>query len=76
MFALLYGEDIRLIADAPVGDLTILDQQTKNRILAPYRQTGRTIKLFISARLQSIREKRNMKRLQDFSLTLNFSIAR
>lgn len=58
MFALLYGEDIRLIADAPIGDLTILDQQTKNRILAPYRQMEEQSNYLFRQDFQSIREKK------------------
>ncbi|MEK0290510.1 sporulation peptidase YabG [Caldifermentibacillus hisashii] len=37
-FALLYGEDIRLIADAPIEDLIVLDTRMKNELLAPFRE--------------------------------------
>lgn len=37
-YALLYGEDIRLIADAPIDDLIVLDHREKNEILAPFRK--------------------------------------
>jgi len=36
-YALLYGEDIRLIADSPVSDLVPLDSRATERLLAPFR---------------------------------------
>ncbi len=57
-YALLYGEDIRLIADAPIHDLVVIDQQTKNRILAPYRQMEEQSNYLFRQELQSVRERK------------------
>lgn len=35
--AILYGEDVRLIADAPYGDLLVVDQRKQRKISAHYR---------------------------------------
>lgn len=37
-FALLYGEDIRLIADAPIDDLVPLNLNERRELLAPYQE--------------------------------------
>ncbi|WP_062350136.1 sporulation peptidase YabG [Bacillus kwashiorkori] len=61
LYAILYGEDIRLIADAPVKDLIHLDYNSRNKILKPYRQLEEQSYKLFRQDYQSIRERQEFE---------------
>ena len=65
-FALLYGEDIRLIADALVEDLMVLDNQRRNQLLAPYRELEEQSNYLFRQDFKLIRDKKEYESTTGF----------
>lgn len=66
-FALLYGEDIRLIADAPIEDLIVLDTRMKNELLAPFRELEEQSLYLFRQDYQAVLEK------QEYETSLGYN---
>ena len=71
-YCLLYGEDIRLIADAPLDDLVVLDHQRRNELLAPYQELVEQSNYLFRQDHQFLKEKKEYEAtagsLPDFQL--------
>jgi len=65
--AILYGEDIRLIADAPFEDLVALDSRSKEKILAPYQELEQQSYKLFRQEIVMLKEKREYEATGGYS---------
>jgi len=65
--AILYGEDIRLIADAPFEDIVALDARSKEKILAPYQELEQQSYKLFRQEIVMLKEKREYEATGGYS---------
>lgn len=65
--AILYGEDIRLIADSPFSDLVELDSRSMKKILEPYQELEQQSYHLFRQEINMLKEKREYEATSGYS---------
>ena len=59
-YALLYGKELRLIADAPLDDLVVLDMERTEKLTAPYRELEEQITHSVRQKYRNVRMQKKL----------------